>query len=85
MLKLTCVMVLALAVPAWLSAASAGERYLAGPRLLPAPERRGCYWYQQELLCGRYCYTEINGRRYCREHQFEAVPQAPWLGPPNSY
>lgn len=40
-------------------------------------EARGCYWYRQRQHCGRYCYTENDGRRFCRRRVYEAVPQAP--------
>jgi len=41
------------------------------------PEGRGCYWVRQRQYCGRYCYTEVDGRRFCREHARDAHPQAP--------
>ena len=41
------------------------------------PETRGCYWYRQRQFCSRYCYTEVDGRRFCREREREAYPQAP--------
>ena len=40
-----------------------------------APEGRGCVWYRQRLDCSRYCYWEVNGKRYCRERAREAYPQ----------
>ena len=42
-----------------------------------APEARGCYWYRQRQYCSRYCYVEVDGRRFCRERQWRAYPQAP--------
>jgi hypothetical protein len=48
----------------------------AAPEPLVTTEGRGCYWYRQRQYCGRYCYTEINGQRYCREREREAFPQA---------
>jgi hypothetical protein len=73
-----CIFFLAV-VAATISSASAGER--RRPSVVwfyePPLESRGCYWYQQHQFCGRYCYTEIDGRRFCRETPFEAVPQAP--------
>jgi len=77
MLKLLYIMMIVWAVDAVMPVASAQEHRVAGARVLPAPERRGCYWYRQRLFCSRYCYTEINGHRYCRDHEREAVPQAP--------
>ncbi len=51
------------------------------PVAVPAAEETlggmGCYWYRQRQYCGRYCYVEENGRRYCREREREAVPQSP--------
>ena len=41
------------------------------------PEGRGCFWYRQREYCGRYCYVEANGQRYCRERERRAYPQAP--------
>lgn len=38
-------------------------------------EARGCYYYRGRQHCGRYCYWEVNGRRYCREREDEAHPQ----------
>lgn len=40
-------------------------------------EARGCYWFRGRLYCSRYCYTEVNGYRYCQERAWNAVPQAP--------
>lgn len=42
------------------------------------PEGRGCYWMRQRLYCARYCYVEVDGRRYCRERARWAYPQAPY-------
>jgi hypothetical protein len=38
---------------------------------------KGCYWYRQKQYCGRYCYIEGNGIRYCRDREQEAFPQMP--------
>jgi hypothetical protein len=38
---------------------------------------KGCYWYRQKQYCGRYCYIEGNGIRYCRDREPEAFPQMP--------
>ena len=45
----------------------------------PAPplEAAGCYYYRGRQWCGRYCYYEVNGKRYCQRREREAVPQAP--------
>ena len=50
--------------------------YAAG---IQAPERIGCYWYREREYCSRYCYWEVNGRRYCQEHEREAHSQAPYV------
>jgi hypothetical protein len=39
-------------------------------------EARGCYYRRGREYCGRFCYVEINGRRYCQERRRDAVPQA---------
>ena len=36
---------------------------------------RGCYWHRGVRYCSQYCYVEINGKRYCKERESEAVPQ----------
>lgn len=40
-------------------------------------EARGCYWIRERQYCGRYCYTENDGRRFCRHRSYFAVPQTP--------
>jgi hypothetical protein len=50
------------------------ERYMAGP--VTPLEARGCYYRRGREYCGRYCYIEVNGRRYCQERRRDAVPQA---------
>jgi hypothetical protein len=42
-----------------------------------ASAAKGCYWYRQKQYCGRYCYIEGNGVRYCRDREPEAFPQMP--------
>ena len=59
-----------------------GDPYAApagpsAPAFDGALEARGCYWYRQRQTCGRYCYVEVNGKRYCQERQHDAHPQAP--------
>jgi hypothetical protein len=53
-----------------------------GPRVAREPavvlsetQGVGCVWYRQRLDCSRYCYVEVNGKRYCREREREAHPQ----------
>ena len=63
-----------------LSAAAAGAGGPPPPPRVewaPSPlEFRGCYYYRGREHCGRYCYLEINGKRYCQERYREAHPQA---------
>ena len=49
-----------------------------GPVLIsPMPlQADGCYYYRGRRHCGRYCYYEINGLRYCQQREREAYPQA---------
>ena len=49
-----------------------------GPVLIsPMPlQADGCYYYRGRRHCGRYCYYEINGLRYCQPREREAYPQA---------
>lgn len=65
----------------WLPALPAGAepaRYVSSRlAVAPAQEQVGCYWYRQRQYCSRYCYWEVNGRRYCREREREAYSQAP--------
>ena len=49
---------------------------------LPDTEAVGCYWKLGRRFCSRYCYWEVNGRRYCHERAREAYPQGP---PPEIY
>jgi hypothetical protein len=44
----------------------------------PGPDAPiGCYWMDGEQFCSRYCYWEVDGRRFCREQKDLAVPQGP--------
>lgn len=36
----------------------------------------GCYWYRGRYSCARYCYLEVDGKRYCVEREREARSQA---------
>lgn len=64
-------------------AAEARDRRAAVPMAGPldtadeVSAAKGCYWYRQRQHCGRYCYIEGNGIRYCREREPEAFPQMP--------
>ena len=53
------------------------RRAINGPALSDAPEGIGCYWYRQRMTCSRYCYIEVDGHRFCREHTHGAHSQAP--------
>ena len=52
------------------------RRHRVVPEYDTTPEARGCYWYRERRYCSRYCYVEVDGRRFCRERQREAFPQA---------
>jgi hypothetical protein len=41
----------------------------------PGPEASGCYFSRGEMYCGRYCYIEIDGKRYCQPRERDAYPQ----------
>ena len=41
------------------------------------PEGVGCYWERGRQFCSRYCYIEVDGRRFCRHRAREAHSQAP--------
>lgn len=47
------------------------------PPLVHVPQGVGCYWYRGRLHCNRYCYWEIDGRRFCRRDARDAYTQAP--------
>ncbi len=61
--------------------AFAGPRRAASlPEIVEAPqgpEGIGCYWERGRQYCSRYCYVEVDGRRYCRERARDAHAQAP--------
>ncbi len=38
-------------------------------------EGRGCYWARGAMTCSRFCYLEIDGRRYCHNRSDQAFPQ----------
>lgn len=41
----------------------------------------GCYWYRGRYFCARYCYLEVDGKRYCVDREREARSQAAELEP----
>lgn len=81
--RLTAAICGLMALLGWSMAAEAG----GDPRGMDMDRRRptacqpvvyaqGCYWRRGERYCSRYCYIEVNGKRYCSQRQREAVPQA---------
>lgn len=62
------------ALPQWALAEPSAERFVEVPAF--PIEARGCYFRRGRTYCGRYCYVEINGLRYCQERKRDAVPQA---------
>ena len=46
---------------------------------VPAGEAVGCYWERGRQFCGRYCYWEVNGRRYCQSREARATPQGAYI------
>jgi hypothetical protein len=61
-------------VPQGAAATSRLDRQFDRP-LYPV-EAKGCYFRRGREYCGRYCYIEVNGKRYCQERLRDAVPQA---------
>ena len=76
-MKKTALALLLLATAGALPAQAQLRRLPERVTVLPAGERIGCYWYHQREYCSRYCYWEINGKRYCRERERDAWSQAP--------
>jgi hypothetical protein len=68
-----------LAVLAWPTGAEAQYRPIPPHAVGPVPplDAAGCYFYRGRQWCGRYCYYEVNGKRYCQRWERDAVPQAP--------
>ncbi|MEQ1718052.1 MAG: hypothetical protein ABL907_19095 [Hyphomicrobium sp.] len=42
---------------------------------VPSGEAVGCYWERGRQHCGKFCYWEVNGRRYCQQREERATPQ----------
>jgi hypothetical protein len=60
--------------------ADSARRVLQAPLAVAVPdgpEGVGCYYERGRSFCSRYCYVEVNGRRYCRTRAREAHSQAP--------
>lgn len=77
-----CAAIASLGLAAGLTCAALTPAFARGPYrteylLLPPLEAKGCYYYRQHRYCGRYCYYEANGMRYCQPRAREAYPQAP--------
>lgn len=71
--------VLAMACVAQIPEVSAREREQL-PVIMATPsagEGIGCYWERGRQFCSRYCYVEVDGRRYCTERARDAHSQAP--------
>ena len=70
-----------LAALAWfiLAPQASGEsiRRIRVVEAMPETEGVGCYWKRGRRFCSRYCYWEVNGRRYCHVREREAYPQGP--------
>lgn len=45
----------------------------------PETQAHGCYYYRGRRYCARYCYWEVNGKRYCRDRLRRAHSQ--WYYP----
>ena len=59
------------------SPAEAGRRRPPpGPDDTFVAEGRGCYWHRGAMTCSRFCYIEVDGRRYCGTRSGQAYPQA---------
>lgn len=58
--------------------ADAGRRHRAPPQPddVFVAEGRGCYWARGAMTCSRFCYLEVDGRRYCQPRSDRAFPQA---------
>lgn len=58
--------------------ADAGRRHRAPPHPddVFVSEGRGCYWARGAMTCSRFCYLEVDGRRYCQPRSEHAFPQA---------
>jgi hypothetical protein len=64
-----------IAMAGFAAASAADAHRLARPYYWDGPEASGCYFSRGEMFCGRYCYIEINGKRYCQQRERNAYPQ----------
>ena len=44
--------------------------------IAPETQAHGCYYHRGRRYCARYCYWEVNGRRYCQKRLRQAHSQA---------
>jgi len=71
-----------LASAAFLAPAGSDAQSRHRARPMPQPwdvfvsEGRGCYWAHGAMTCSRFCYQEVDGRRYCNARSRHAFPQA---------
>jgi len=84
--------VLSIAIGCALLLVSAVEAAAQPPRRAPPVQTFqqggvGCYWYRKRYHCARYCYLEVDGKRYCVQREREAHSQAADLDrePPPEY
>jgi hypothetical protein len=75
--KMTKLVMAATALSALLLSAPARAHHVSHDDVIeePGPEASGCYFSRGEMYCGRYCYVEINGKRYCQPRARDAHPQ----------
>lgn len=76
-MKLALQIFLAMASIAPVAASEEGRRVPVVVGAVPEVEAVGCYWKLGRQYCARYCYYEVNGRRYCHRRLDEAYPQGP--------
>jgi len=60
------------AAPTAVLAGDHGGRYRGAPP--EWDEAIGCYAFRGRMTCSRYCWRDINGRRYCHERERYAYP-----------
>ena len=72
---MTKILAIAIALTGFAITAPAFAHRMARPYVWDGPEASGCYYSRGERYCGRYCYIEINGKRYCQPRERDAYPQ----------
>jgi hypothetical protein len=63
------------AMAVWACTSTADAHRLARAYDWGGHESGGCYFSRGEMFCGRYCYIEVNGKRYCQPRERDAYPQ----------